>query len=389
MVGDRERAMRSYKYRLYSNKTQETVLISTLETCRRLYNNALVERRDAWKDEQRSVTYREQQDALPGNKDEYQQQVHSQVLQNVLRRLRKAFDAFFRRVRNGETPGYPRFKGKERYDSFTYPQSGFSLSKDGRHLKLSKIGPIRIKLNRATEGRVKTCTVKRDVDQWYVMFSCEVESITKSHNGPAVGVDVGIKKFATLSDGTIIENPRFLRESEQKIKKRQRRVTRRKKGSNRRKKAKKEVARAHRKVRNQRTDFAHKLSRQLADDHSTIIFEKLNILNMVKNHHLARSIVDASWNKLIQYTTYKAEDAGGKVVLVDPKNTSQMCSRCGMLVKKDLSVRVHSCWNCGLAIDRDLNAALNILNRSGWGPPDAPVELETASNREAPLVVEG
>ncbi|MDP7079777.1 MAG: transposase [Candidatus Undinarchaeales archaeon] len=389
MVGDRERAMRSYRYRLFPNRTQETVLISTLETCRRLYNNALVERRDAWKDELRCVIYREQQDALPGNKDEYQQQVHSQVLQDVLRRLRKAFDAFFRRVRNGETPGYPRFKGKGRYDSLTYPQSGFSLSPDERRLTLSKIGSIRIELHRPLEGRVKTCTIKRDVDQWYVVFSCEVEVEARSHGGTAVGVDVGLEKFATLSDGTVIENPRFLRESERKIKKRQRRVSRRNKGSNRRKKAKKELARAHRKVRNQRTDFAHKLSRQLADNYSTITFEKLNILNMVQNHHLAKSIVDASWNTLIQYTTYKAEEAGGKVVLVDPKNTSQMCSRCGMLVKKDLSVRVHSCWNCGLAIDRDLNAALNILNRSGWGPPDAPVELETASNREAPLVVEG
>ena len=381
--------MRSFKYRLYPNRTQETVLVSTLETCRRLYNNALAERRDAWKDEQRSVTYREQQDALPGNKDEYQQQVHSQVLQDVLRRLRRAFDAFFRRVRNGETPGYTRFKGKGRYDSFTYPQSGFSLSKDGRHITLSKIGPIRIKLHRPLEGRVKTCTIKRDVDQLYVVFSCDVEVEARSHGGTAVGVDVGLEKFATLSDGTVIENPRFLRESEQKIKKRQRRVSRRKKGSNRREKARKELARAHRKVRNQRTDFAHKLSRKLADSYSTIIFERLNIMNMVKNHHLAKSIIDASWNQLIQFTIYKAEGAGGRVELVDPKNTSQMCSRCGMLVKKDLSVRVHSCWNCGLTIDRDLNAAINIQDRSGWGPPDAPVELETASKREAPLLGEG
>ena len=200
MVGDRKRAIRSNKYRLYPNRTQETVLISTLETCRRLYNSALEERRDAWKDEQRRVTYREQQDALPGNKDEYQQQVHSQALQDVLRRLRKAFDAFFRHVRNGETPGYPRFKGSGRYDSFTYPQSGFSLSLDGRHLMLSKIGSIRIKLHRPIKGRVKTCSIKRDVDQWYVVFSCEVEVEAKSHGGTAVGVDVGLEKFATLSD---------------------------------------------------------------------------------------------------------------------------------------------------------------------------------------------
>ena len=284
MVGDREGAIHNYRYRLYPNRTQEAILVSTLETCRRLYNTALAERRDAWKDEQRSVTYREQQDALPGNKDEYQQQVHSQVLQDVLRRLRKVFDAFFRRVRKGETPGYPRFKGRERYDSFTYPQSGYSLSPDGRHLALSKIGSIRIKLHRPLEGRVKTCTIKRDVDQWYVVFSCELEIEARSHSGTAVGVDVGLEKYATLSDGTVIENPRFLRESEQKIKKHQRRVSRRKKGSNRRKKAMMELARVHRKVRNQRTDFAHKLSRQLADDYSTITFEKLNIL---LNRHLS------------------------------------------------------------------------------------------------------
>ena len=387
-MGDGGIAIHNYRYRLYPNKAQETVLVSTLETCRRLYNTALAERKNTWKNERRSVTYRKQQDALPGNKDEYQLQVHSQVLQDVLRRLRKAFDAFFRRVRNGGMPGYPRFKGKGRYDSFTYPQSGFSLFDDGRYLLLSKIGPVRIKLHRPLEGRMKTCTIKRNVDQWYVVFSCEVESRARSHNGLTVGVDVGLEKFATLSDGTVIENPRFLRESEQKIKTHQRRISRREKGSNRRKKARDELARVHRKVHNQRTDFAHKLSRQLADRYSTITFEKLNILNMVKNHHLAKSIVDASWNKLIQYTTYKAEEAGGKVVLVGPKNTSQMCSRCGMLVKKGLSVRVHQCWNCGLVIDRDLNAALNILNRSGWGPPDAPVELETVSKREAPLLGE-
>ena len=380
---------RSFKYRLYPNRIQEKELLATLETCRRLYNNALAELRDIWEKERRHITYSQQAKALASSKDEYQQQVHSQVLQDALRRLKKAFDAFFRRVTKGEMPGYPRFKGKGRYDSFTYPQSGFSLSEDGRHINLSKIGSIRIKLHRSVEGAIKTLTIKRDVDQWYAVFSCEVETENGTNTYPSVGVDVGLEKFATLSDGTVIENPRFLRESERKIKKRQRRVSRRKKGSNRRKKAKRGLARTHRRVRNQRRDFAHKLSSQLAGSYSTIIFERLNIMNMVKNHHLAKSIIDVSWNQLIQFTTYKAEGAGGRVELVDPKNTSQVCSRCGVLVKKALSVRVHECWNCGLMIDRDLNAAINIQNRSGWGPPDAPVELETASKREAPLLVEG
>ena len=378
---------RRYRYRIYPNRIQEGVLLATLETCRRLFNDALAERRDAWKEEQRSVTYIQQTNALPGNKDEHQLQVHSQVLQDVLRRLMKAFDAFFRRVKNGEEPGHPRFKGRGRYDSFTYPQSGFSLSEDGRHINLSKIGSVKIKLHRPVEGTIKTLTIKREVDQWYAVFSCKVEAGPRMNTNPSIGIDVGLEKFATLSDGTVIENPRFLRESERKIKRAQRCVSRRRKGSNRRKKAKMGLARTHRRVRNQRKDFAHKLSRKLADSYSTIIFERLNIMNMVKNHHLAKSIIDASWNQLVQFTTYKAEGAGGRVELVDPKNTSQMCSRCGVLVKKGLSVRVHRCWNCGLTIDRDLNAAMNIYNRSGWGPPDVPVELETALKREAPLLV--
>ncbi|MDP7079448.1 MAG: transposase [Candidatus Undinarchaeales archaeon] len=378
---------RSYRSRIYPNRTQVRTLLATLETCRRLYNNALAERRDAWKEKQRSVTYTHQANALAAGKDELQ--VHSQVLQDVLRRLKKAFDAFFRRVKNGEVPGHPRFKGKGRYDSFTYPQSGFSLSEDGEHVTLSKIGSVRIKLHRPVEGAIKTLTITRDVDQWYAVFSCEVEAGPRMNANPSVGIDVGLKKFATLSDGTVIDNPRVLRESERKIKRAQRRVSRRRKGSNRRKKAKRVLAKTHRRVRNQRRDFAHKLSRKLADSYSTITFEKLNIMNMVKNHHLAKSIIDASWNQLIQFTTYKAEGAGGRVELVDPKNTSQMCSRCGVLVKKTLSVRVHECWNCGLTIDRDLNAAINIQDRSGWEPPDAPVELETASKREASLLVGG
>ena len=380
---------RAYRFRIYPNRTQEGFLLATLETCRRLYNNALAERRDAWKEEQRSVTYTQQANALASGKDEHQLQVHSQVLQDVLRRIRKAFDAFFHRVKHGEEPGHPRFKGRGRYDSFTYPQSGFSLSEDGGHIKLSKIGSVRIKLHRPVEGVIKTLTIKREVNQWYAVFSCDVEAGPRMNANPPIGIDVGLEKFATLSDGTVIENPRFLRESEQKIRKAQRRVSRMRKGSNRRKKAKSVLAKTHRGVRNQRRDFAHKLSRKLADSYSTITFERLNILDMVKNHHLAKSIIDASWNQLIQFTTYKAEGAGGRVELVDPKNTSQMCSRCSVLVKKGLSVRVHECWNCGLTIDRDLNAAINIQDRSGWGPPDAPVELETASKREAPLLVGG
>jgi len=288
--------------------------------------------------------------------------VYSQVAQDVLRRLDKAFRNFKRRVKNGDKKaGYPRFQGKNRYDSFTYPQSGFKI-KDGK-LHLSKIGAIRIFLHREIVGKIKTCTIKRDGDRWYVSFSVELPDASRKEIKTSVGVDVGIITLATLSDGTEIENPKTIDKYDSKLWKAHRDLSRKKKGSSNRNKQKTILKGLYRKVRNARKDCLHKASRILADTYDQIIFEDLQIKNMVKNHRLARSIHDASWGVLINFTTYKAEYAGGSVELVNPRNTSKQCSVCGSIKSMPLSQRTYVCPDCGAVMGRDHNAAINIRNR--------------------------
>ncbi|KYP80040.1 RNA-guided endonuclease InsQ/TnpB family protein [Ferroacidibacillus organovorans] len=355
---------KAYKYRLYPTKEQEEKIQFTLERCRLLYNRMLEERRFAYETEKATLNYYDQANTLNERKKYIPslKQVHSQVLQDVIKRLDKAFQAFFRRVKAGETPGYPRFKSAGRYDSFTYPQSGYSVC--GTKLTLSKIGEVKLKLHRQPQGEIKTCTVLVKNGKYYASLSCEVESNTAPESKGTVGIDLGVKYLAITSNGEFYEHPKFLRESERKLHRKQRSVSRKKKGSSRRGEAIRELARLHEHIANQRRDYAHKVSRKLVNGYGLIAFEKLNVQGMVKNHHLAKSIVDASWNQLIQYTTYKAEEAGRRVVLVDPKNTSQLCSNCGEIVHKKQSERVHSCNHCGYVQDRDINAAQNILKRA-------------------------
>ncbi len=372
--------MKSFKYRLSPTRKQQETLQWTLDRTRELYNAALQERRDAYRMVDKSINYYEQANQLPEIKDirEEYRDIHSQVLQDVLRRVDKAMQAFFRRVKSGETPGYPRFQGRDRYDSFTYPQVGFSLTHDNR-VCLSKIGSIKVKLHRAVQGKVKTCTIKREGDSWYVVFACEVaqEPLPVSHE--SVGIDLGLLHFATFSTGETIENPRYYRRAEKKLATLQQSLTTKKRGSHRRKKAVQRVAKAHRKVRHQRADFLHKESRQLVNVYGLIVFEELQPVNMSKRAKpkqdengtylpngasaksgLNKSIHDAGWGQFVGYCTYKAEDAGRTVVQVNPRYTSQACSGCGMVKKKTLEERWHSCA-CGTELDRDHNAALNIL----------------------------
>jgi putative transposase len=351
--------VKAFKYKLEPNKTQEAALERTLVTCRYLYNSALAERIDKYKADKTSVTYVQQANALSDNKNEWQEQVHSQVLQDVLKRLDKSFKNFFTGLKSKRRVGFPRFKNDRRFRSFCYPQSGFKLL-DGK-IRLSKIGDVRLKLSRPTEGKIKTCAIVKDVDQWFVVLTCETGAVTPHQNGkPMIGVDVGIKSFCTMSDGSIIGNPRTLVKSQKKLAKVQKRLSRKVKGSKRRNKQRIKVAKVHRKIRRQRDDFLHKTSTTLAKKYGTIVFEDLNIAGMMQNHCLAKHIGDASWNKLIQLTTYKAESAGGRVLLVDARGTSQRCSGCGEKVSKTLADRIHCCPHCGLVMDRDENAAVNI-----------------------------
>ncbi len=368
---------RTFKYRLYPAKEHIVKLEEILEACRLLYNDALAERRRKY-EEGEPVSYYEQKKTLVEVKknDPHLQDVYSQVLQDVVLRLNKSFSDFYRRVKDGEKPGYPRFKGRNRYDSFTYPQSGFKIV--GKKLMLSKIGSINIKLHRAIEGRIKTCTIRRNVDRWYACFSVEIPIALESKKEPvcAVGVDVGLNSLITLSNGKKIEPPKFLSKSEKKLARGQRRLSRRKKGSKNREKQRIKVAKLHRKIREQRTDFNHNLSRMLADNYDLIAFEDLRIGNMLRNHHLSKSIADASWHQLQAFTAYKAEEAGKRVVLVEPYETSQQCNNCGATMQLSRADRTYRCGCCGLSIDRDHNAALNILKRVGWDAAEyTPVEM--------------
>ncbi|QYZ78565.1 transposase [Methanofollis formosanus] len=353
---------KAYRYRIYPSKSQVSLLEQTLEICRWIYNDTLALRKNAWEEEQRSLSLYETNKILTQWKKERPDlnQVYSQVLQNVQMRVDLAFKAYFRRVKAGEKPGYPRFKGKGRYDSITYKQSGFKLIGDRLHL--SKVGDVRIVLHRPVEGTIKTLTIRRSsTGKWYACFSVEYDPSPAPQKETVVGIDVGLESFATLSNGEKIKNPRFFRTDEKALAKAQRKLSKAEKGTPERKKARKIVAHIHERIANRRLNFAHQTSRQLVDRFGTIVFEDLNIIKMEKNHHLAKSIADVAWNMFITITESKAEDAGSRVVLVNPRNTSQQCSRCGMIVAKTLSDRVHSCPHCGLVIDRDQNAAINIV----------------------------
>jgi len=350
---------KTFKYRLYPTKDQVQILAYCLTTCRHLYNEMLEDRKNTYDRCGIGLSYNQQAEWLKY----LNLGIHSQVAQDVLRRLDKAFQNFFRRVKNGDkNVGYPRFQGKNRYDSFTYPQSGFKILEDGR-LKLSKIGAIRIFMHREIVGKIKTCTIKRDGGQWYASFSVELPDPEPKEILTSVGVDVGITTLATLSDGTEIENPKTRDKYDSKLWRAQRDLSRKKTRSHNWYEQKTKLANIHRTIRNVRNDYLHKASRMLVDTYDRIIFEDLQIKNMVKNHHLARSIHDASWRMLINLTTYKAEYAGGVVELVNPRNTSKQCSVCGCIQPMPLSQRIYRCPNCGAVMGRDHNAAINIKNR--------------------------
>jgi putative transposase len=355
--------MKTFKYRLRPSKNQRTQLIHTLEVCRWVYNETLATRKNAWEQEKKSLSLYDTNKLLTLWKREHPEltTVHSQVMQNVQERVDLVFKAFFCRMKAGEKPGYPRFRGYGRYDSFTFKQSGFQLSGNGLHL--SKIGVVKIVLHRPVEGRLKTLTIQRDtVGNWYACLACEVEPKPLPCNDLAIGIDVGLESFATLSNGDRIANPHFFRQDEIALAKAQRNLSSAKKGTSERTRRRKAVAHIHQRIANRRRDFAHKRSRDLVNRFGLLAFEKLHIKNMLQNHCLAKSIADAAWNQLIKYTSYKAENAGRVFVLVDPCNTSKICSAgCGTLVEKSLSVRIHACPVCGLVIDRDQNAAINIL----------------------------
>ena len=351
---------KTFKYRLYPNRCQRERLTATLDVCRELYNAALEERIGAWKN-RTPVNCYSQINQLPEVKAARPDVsgVFSQVLQDTLRRLDKTYQSFFRRVKAGQKAGFPRFKGRNRYDSFTYPQSGFELN--GK-LQMSKIGNIKIKLHRAIIGDTKTLTIRREAGNWYACFSVEFVPTALPPSNKTVGIDVGLESFATLSDGTKIENPRFYKNAQKRLRRAQRKVARRvNRRSNRRRKAIVLLQKAHAHVANQRNDFQHKLSTGLVQKYGMIAVEDLNIKGLSAGI-LAKAVHDVGWSSFINMLTYKAENAGRQLMRVDPRYTSQICPSCGVLEKKHISERVHKC-DCGLTLHRDHAAAFVILGR--------------------------
>ena len=347
---------------MYPTRQQAHQLEQTLDTCRRLYNLALADRKIAYEVEGISRSYEDQAAMLTiERKNGNFTGIYAHCLQDVLRRLDKAFKAFFRRVKSGEKPGYPRFKGAGWYKSFTYPDSETGYKLEGSKLTLSKIGTIRIFKHREVEGKIKTCTIKKDhLGRWYAVLVTEIEDVPAIEAKTAIGVDVGLKSLITTSTGETIEYPRYYVQAEKKLAAAQRSLSRKKRGSANRRKAKVKVAKISNRIQNLRDEFLHQVSRKLVDSADIIVFEDLNINGMLKNHHLAKHIQDHAWGKLIQFTQSKAAKAGKVVELVDARYTSQKCSQCGIMVPKTLAERIHACPNCGLEMDRDLNASLNI-----------------------------
>lgn len=353
---------RSYKYRIYPTKTQLTRLENTLDLLREFYNAALQERRDAWYLNRIAINFYDQsaqvKDVRRVNSD--YQQIQARTLTQTLRVLNKAFQAFFRRLKAGEKPGYPRFKGKAFFNSIIYNGEGYRFR--GNRLNISLIGDLKIKLSRPIEGQIKEVSLKREGSKWYAIIACNgVPARPLEPTGENIGIDVGIESFATLSDGTHINNCKYYQSTQKKLRLAARRVARRKKGSNRRKKAVATLRNIHQKIFNQRHDFQHKLSTRMIQRYDLIAIEKLNVCGMSRGF-LSKQIHDVSWGSFFQKLSYKAESAGRELIEVAPHWTSQDCSGCGDRVKKSLSVRMHHCSNCGLSLHRDHNAALNILS---------------------------
>jgi putative transposase len=358
-----ESLRKTFKYKLNPTPEQERELGHVLGLCRHLYNTAVEQRIIAYRRVGVSVSRYRQEAELKDIRAEMPDYaaIHSHVLQDVLARLDKTYQAFFRRVQAGEKAGFPRYQARTRWHSFTYKEFGNGATLDNGFLVLSKIGRIAVRWSRPMEGTPKTVTISQEADGWYVCFSCaDVPVRPLPQTGQQTGIDLGIEAFATLSNGTRIFSPGWYRKAERALKTAQRRVSRRKKGSQRRRKAVKLLAKAHQTVRRQRADFHHKAALALVRENDTIYHENLQPANMVKNHHLAKSISDAGWSAFLSILSFKAAYAGRSVVAVHPAYTSQTCSGCGVIVKKGLPVRWHACSDCGTSLHRDHNAAKNI-----------------------------
>ncbi len=363
------------RFRLYPSHEQEAKMLRTLVACRHLWNDALFHRSDRWQNERRSTSYNYQQWVLTAERhaDPELGALYSQVAQDVLHRLDRAFKTFFE-----HRSSYPQYKKYSQSGSFTYPQCyNGSVKPDVRRgrLFLSKVGNVKAVFHRPLpkDARLKTCTIIREPnDEWFA--SLVFEEVVPLQNVKApnssviimapIGVDLGLLSLIATSDGEKVEHPRFLRKAEKHLKHVQRVFSRKEKGSKNWFKARQRIASQHARVRRQRLDFSHKLSTRLVREHSLIAFEDLKVRNMVRNHALAKSIHDAGWAHLIKLTEYKAVKVGKLVIRVGPAYSTQECFFCGSLNPIDHSTREFVCRGCERTLDRDINAARIVLKRA-------------------------
>jgi putative transposase len=357
---------KTFKYRLLANKETFANAENWLELMRKLYNAALAQRLLAWKYNKYSINYQSQQNELPQLRKEIPEyaNINAQTLRTPLHRVDLAFKHFFTNCKKNKGKcGFPRFKGINRFHSFTMESNGWKL--DGKYLTIRNVGKFKIRLSRPIDGDIKQITIRKEsTGKWYVCFSCDnvpeskLESCDKS-----VGIDVGITTFCTDSDGNTFENPKYFRQSEKGLRIRQRKLARCKRGSNRRNKTRLLVAKAYEKVSDQRNDFLHKVVNHYITNYGVICIEDLNIKGMVRNHNLAKSISDSSWGKFFEFLKYKAEEAGTReIIKIDRfEPSSKTCSVCGLINDNlKLSDRKWICLGCETVHDRDFNAAKNI-----------------------------
>lgn len=355
---------KTFKYKISTNKENVAKAEYWLELCRVLYNSALAERIYAYNMQGVTISCFNQIKELTAMKKENPEYylIYSSVLQQVIERLDGAYQSFFRRIKQGKVKaGFPRFKGKNRYDSFTLKNNNWKL--EGKYLTIRNIGKLKLHLSRPIQGDIKTITIRRTpTNKWYACFSCDnVPERKLPKSDKIIGLDVGIKSFLTDSEGNKVDNPKFLKHSLKKLRIKQRRLSRASKGSNRRKKSRLQLAKCYEKVSNQRRDFHHKLVNKYVNNYGIIVIENLKIINMVRNHKLARDIGDCAWGQFFEILKYRAEEAGRTVIQIDPRNTSKICSYCGEINHTlKLGDRTWVCLECGIIHDRDENAAINI-----------------------------
>src|SRR5262245_42137380 len=384
MAHSEDATIKTFEFKLRPNRQFVVASEHELEHSRQIYNAALSERISCYKITGASLGYNEQSRHLTEARTLPEVKSHLRAIQqDALERLDEAFNGFFRRIQNGEKPGFPRFKGKDRYHTFSQKYEKVRPSPlKGEKLTVPGVGSCRVRLSRPIEGQCKQLRITRRADGWYALLVCEMSKPEPTPpTGQTVGVDVGITSFATLSNGEEIENPRHLRSATYDLQKQQRRLSRRQKGSKRRAKQKAKVAKAHLKVARCRKDFHHKVSTELVRRFDMITVEDLNIRGMVKNRHLAQAISDVAWGSFFTMTQTKAESAGRVFERVDPRYTSQICSQCGHRQKMPLAIRVYECSRCGFVIGRDHNAAITI-DRAGQARISTPVEKRDSVSKK-------